>query len=426
VSYGSSTSVSLTAANVTDFDKALSGLSITVGGTTTQLSDLKKASTGEERLGQMVAAINEKTADTGVTAFLQEGATKGTYSIALKSDAEGVVSLGGFDSLYGAAGVTKQVPAVTPVTSGTSALSWTATTAAQATYSGTPGITDTATNAQAVVTALNTQLQAAEGYSSTGEHTGAAATLSGHIQTLNAAATAGTFVAADFNTAYTAFAAGQAAIVTADKADIDARLTAEAQVAAETALTAAASGAQSLNKDSTIAQFNDARTAINTARTAGGLGALTTAALVPANFTNSTAKDISAAVEAAAKSLQAELDPLGLTVSGTEVQDHKGIASVDISTQAGAWEAMKQIDSAIDQVNAARADLGALQTRFEKSIENIDIQNENISAARGRIVDADFAKETANLSRAQILQQAGTAMVAQANQLPQQVLSLLR
>ncbi|MDH0496384.1 flagellin, partial [Comamonas aquatica] len=78
------------------------------------------------------------------------------------------------------------------------------------------------------------------------------------------------------------------------------------------------------------------------------------------------------------------------------------------------------------QVNAARADLGALQTRFEKSIENIDIMNENITAARGRIVDADFATETANLSRAQILQQAGTAMVAQANQLPQQVLSLLQ
>ncbi|WP_212646771.1 flagellin [Delftia sp. PE138] len=71
-------------------------------------------------------------------------------------------------------------------------------------------------------------------------------------------------------------------------------------------------------------------------------------------------------------------------------------------------------------------DLGALQTRFEKAVENIDIQNENISAARSRITDADFAKETANLSRTQILQQAGTAMVAQANQLPQQVLSLLR
>jgi len=104
----------------------------------------------------------------------------------------------------------------------------------------------------------------------------------------------------------------------------------------------------------------------------------------------------------------------------------KGLDTLSVKTQADAWVAMKKIDSAIDQVNAARGDLGALQTRFEKTVENIDIQNENISAARGRIVDADFAAETANLSRSQILQQAGTAMVAQANQLPQNVLSLLR
>ena len=67
-----------------------------------------------------------------------------------------------------------------------------------------------------------------------------------------------------------------------------------------------------------------------------------------------------------------------------------------------------------------------MQSRFENAVSNIQIQAENTSAARGRIIDADFATETANLSRAQILQQAGTAMVAQANQLPQQVLSLLR
>ena len=104
----------------------------------------------------------------------------------------------------------------------------------------------------------------------------------------------------------------------------------------------------------------------------------------------------------------------------------KGIDAVKIDTQAGAWEALQRIDKALDKVSSARAELGAIQTRFEKSIENIDIMGENISAARGRITDADFAKETANLSRTQILQQAGTAMVAQANQLPQQVLSLLR
>ena len=84
------------------------------------------------------------------------------------------------------------------------------------------------------------------------------------------------------------------------------------------------------------------------------------------------------------------------------------------------------IDAAIDAINAERATLGAAQSRFEAVISNLQISAENQAAARSRIMDADFAAETANLSRAQILQQAGNAMVAQANQLPQQVLSLLR
>jgi flagellin len=106
--------------------------------------------------------------------------------------------------------------------------------------------------------------------------------------------------------------------------------------------------------------------------------------------------------------------------------DALGIDTLSIETQRDAWVAIKKIDSALDQVNSARADLGALQSRFENSVGSIEIQVENLSASRGRIVDADFAKETANLSRTQILQQAGTAMVAQANQLPQGVLALLQ
>jgi flagellin len=113
--------------------------------------------------------------------------------------------------------------------------------------------------------------------------------------------------------------------------------------------------------------------------------------------------------------------------AGTQV----GLDSIDdVNTtwgqQAGAWYALKMFDSAIDQVNSARAKLGAMQSRFENAIANISVMVENNSASRGRIMDADFAKETANLSRTQILQQAGTAMVAQANQLPQGVLALLR
>ncbi|MEO6854154.1 MAG: flagellin [Rhodoferax sp.] len=118
---------------------------------------------------------------------------------------------------------------------------------------------------------------------------------------------------------------------------------------------------------------------------------------------------------------------LASSINATDTTtDALGIDTLSIDTQRNAWVALKKIDTAIDQVNSARAGLGALQSRFESAVSNISIQVENLSAARGRIVDADFAMETANLSRTQILQQAGTAMVAQANKLPQGVLSLLQ
>ncbi len=102
------------------------------------------------------------------------------------------------------------------------------------------------------------------------------------------------------------------------------------------------------------------------------------------------------------------------------------VANLDITTFTKATEALKTVDSALSFINGTRASLGALQSRFETTISNLQVTSENLSASRSRVVDADFAQETANLSRAQILQQAGTAMVAQANQLPQGVLALLR
>jgi len=102
------------------------------------------------------------------------------------------------------------------------------------------------------------------------------------------------------------------------------------------------------------------------------------------------------------------------------------VNSLDISTVAGANAAIKSVDAALSNINSSRATLGAIQNRFSSTVENLQTSAENLSASRSRIQDADFASETANLSRAQILQQAGTAMVAQANQLPQGVLALLR
>ena len=104
----------------------------------------------------------------------------------------------------------------------------------------------------------------------------------------------------------------------------------------------------------------------------------------------------------------------------------KKVSDLDVSTFAKATNALKTVDSALTFINSERAKLGALQSRFETTIANLQTTSENLSASRSRIQDADFAAETASLSRAQVLQQAGTAMVAQANQLPQQVLQLLR
>jgi flagellin len=100
--------------------------------------------------------------------------------------------------------------------------------------------------------------------------------------------------------------------------------------------------------------------------------------------------------------------------------------TVDISTATAAANALADMDTDLDTISTARSVAGGLQSRFESVVAQLQVLAENTSAARGRIMDADFAQETANLSRAQILQQAGSAMVAQANQAPQQVLALLR
>lgn len=111
--------------------------------------------------------------------------------------------------------------------------------------------------------------------------------------------------------------------------------------------------------------------------------------------------------------------------AGTNNSSFSSISDVNISTQSGAQSALSVIDAAIGQIDSQRADLGAIQNRFESTISNLQSVSENVSAARGRIQDTDFAAETANLTKNQILQQAGTSILAQANQLPQAVLSLL-
>ena len=123
----------------------------------------------------------------------------------------------------------------------------------------------------------------------------------------------------------------------------------------------------------------------------------------------------------------------GYTIAGTSALATGGLTAtlqavntIDVSTVDEATITLKIVDAALAIVNGQRAAFGALQSRFETTVSNLAISSENLTAARSRIQDADFASETANLSRAQILQQAGTAMVAQANQIPQSVLTLLQ
>ena len=116
-----------------------------------------------------------------------------------------------------------------------------------------------------------------------------------------------------------------------------------------------------------------------------------------------------------------------LTIADTAItQTGTALSAVDISTAAGAENALTALDAALTTINNARADLGAIQNRFSSVVSSLQTTSENLSASRSRILDADFAAETAALTRAQILQQAGTAMLAQANSLPNNVLTLLR
>jgi flagellin len=112
--------------------------------------------------------------------------------------------------------------------------------------------------------------------------------------------------------------------------------------------------------------------------------------------------------------------------TGSAGSNLQSVAKIDVSTVDGSNAALKTIDAALAQIDSNRASLGAIQNRFTSTISNLNTTTENLTASRSRIQDTDFASETANLTRGQILQQAGTAMLAQANSLPNGVLSLLR
>ena len=124
-----------------------------------------------------------------------------------------------------------------------------------------------------------------------------------------------------------------------------------------------------------------------------------------------------------------ETERLGLNAADATFDiavDSTTLSSVSVTSVSNSEDTIQRVDAALTSVSDLRSTFGAVQNRFESTITNLQTISENLSASRGRILDADFAAETANLTKAQILQQAGTAILAQANSLPQAALSLLQ
>lgn len=168
--------------------------------------------------------------------------------------------------------------------------------------------------------------------------------------------------------------------------------------------------AEGADLDDTITAINDANIGVGAFKNAAGTG-MTLVSKDEVSLTTDVASSILADATTAVTSTASSMTK---------------VADVDVSTAQKAQESILLIDDAIKAIDSQRADLGAVQNRFDNTIANLQSISENVSAARGRIEDTDFAAETANLSKNQILQQAGTAILAQAKQLPQAVLSLLQ
>ncbi len=175
-------------------------------------------------------------------------------------------------------------------------------------------------------------------------------------------------------------------------------------------LTLTAADGADINVDETFTSFTDAAQGI----TGSAVSEFTDATALKGTITVSATENLTFGGDFADAGLVASV-----------AVDTNGVDDIDISTRAGAESAIQRVDSAISQLDSNRGDLGAVQNRFESTIANLQNISENISAARSRIMDADIAMETSNMTKQNILQQAGVSILAQANQMPQLALSLL-
>jgi flagellin len=277
---------------------------------------------------------------------------------------------------------------------------------------GTNGTTSVAASAISKTAAINA-ISAQTGVTATTN----ANTISGGAQVL--AASTGTFKingvdTASITTGGTDAATDRAAVITAINA-ISGKTGVTATDGGTSASGVTLKAADGRNIDLSITGLTNAST---------GISATATGGTNYGTFTLSSSKSFTVDAGTTTQSSSA----VGMVERGTYGAGRSGqsLDKVDVSTAAGANLAITAIDNAIATVNSTRSDLGAIQNRFASTVSTLQSTSENLSAAKSRITDADFASETASLTRGQILQQAGTAMLAQANSLPNGVMALLR
>lgn len=407
-------------------------LRIRVGaGEEIALGAITAASSGKERLGQVVSAINAQSSATGLTAYLVTADQPNTYRIDLRSSSDQTISLAGFTDAY--TGVGRSLTTsytgndLGNITEAKDRFMATLPLQSLGTTQGSSITLDDMKYLRRRIDPLagGTDILASERYLFTND--GPRQQRYGGTfwdryvvpitEELNIppvggidptdwwTSGAGWDQASRFSVVHGAVQALQHDFLRAVTAVQHTRMAGVEQAFANAAAGGAGQAASSI-------------VALESALAAVGI-------TTPLNITADLATDPKEALQQAMGNARF-LSEGGFGIAAFNVQEHIGVENLDISTQSGAWEALVRVDKALDQVNSSRAQLGALQTRFESIVSNIGSMHENLSAARGRIVDADYAMETAQLSRAQILQQAGTAILAQANQLPQQILQLLR
>lgn len=368
-----------TGTTVTGFATAINDGDVAINGVS--IGAISAAATAGARGAQVAAAINAKSSQTGVTATFNN--TTGAVALNAADGRNITVGNMGVDSTGAAA--TARAAIVTGLGSDIAVGGLAGTVAATSSIAGT-----TTRSTVSLSSSSSAGIILASG-GGTGVRTGTAAL----AVTSFTAVTAG-------DISINGVAIGTVTAGTDAASQVTNLMTAINAVSAQTGVTA-----------------SNTANALTLTSTTGGIQVINKGSATAANTSFAAGTTTIAGAGLTAGNLTAGLTTATATAGA-------GVSSLDLTTAAGAVAALSTLDSALNTISATRGSLGAFQNRFSSTIASLQTTNENLTASRSRIQDADFAKETASLSRAQVLQQAGTAILAQANQSSQGVLSLLR